>query len=123
MANNTIDIQKISNQLNYLKETKTQIQQALMDKGQVIDESRPFRDYVENIDKLGSIKKYNTVDELNADTMVDADTIGLVYKDELLKPESFDTIISGGVYLPKHIKLNASCTTILRRVMGDQYDN
>ena len=53
MAESTINIQKIQNQLNYLQETKAQIQQALKDKGQLIDETKPFRNYVENIDKLG----------------------------------------------------------------------
>lgn len=100
-----IDIETIQAQLNYLKETKSQLKQSLQNKGQVIDDSKPFRDYTVNIDKLGSVKIFNSVDEMNTDLSSDDKTIGLVYERHLNKP-AFDSIMSGGISLPKVIKLN-----------------
>lgn len=71
----TIDIKTIQAQLDYLKETKSQLKQSLQNKGQVIDDTKPFRDYTENIDKLGSVKLYNSIDEMNNDLTRDRKSV------------------------------------------------
>lgn len=102
-----IDIETIQTQLNYLKETKLQLKQSLENKGQVIDDSKPFRDYTENIDKLGSVKMFNSIDEMNSDVSSDDKTIGLVYSHHLNEP-TFDSNMAGGISLPRVIKLDIS---------------
>ena len=44
--------QDIIDELNYLKETKQQIKQAIIDKGQEIEENTPFRYYAEKISNI-----------------------------------------------------------------------
>lgn len=101
----SIDIKTIQAQLDYLKETKSQLKQSLQNKGQVIDDTKPFRDYTENIDKLGSVKLYNSIDEMNNDLTSDNNTVGLIYERHLNEP-TFESEMSGGISLPRAVKLD-----------------
>lgn len=74
IINNTL-----SDHLTYLEETKEQIKQALIDKGQQINDTKPFRGYVDNINNLGTAQLYNNIDEMNASTSVVNGSIGIVY--------------------------------------------
>lgn len=75
IINNTL-----SDHLTYLEETKEQIKQALIDKGQQIDDTKPFRGYVDNINNLGTAQLYNNIDEMNNTTKVIPNgTFGIVY--------------------------------------------
>ena len=42
----------ISDKLDYLNETKAQIKQAIIDKGQEVSDETPFRDYVQKIQDI-----------------------------------------------------------------------
>lgn len=42
----------ITNQLNYLNETKQMLKQAIIDKGQELDDATPFRNYVEKVSAI-----------------------------------------------------------------------
>jgi surface protein len=100
-----VDIKTIQAQLDYLKETKSQLKQSLQNKGQLIEDDKPFRDYTENIDKLGSVKIFNSIDEMNSDLTSDNNTIGLIYERYLNEP-TFESEMSGGISLPSVIKLD-----------------
>ena len=65
MADYDIVMQKI----DYLDDTKHQIKDAIIEKGQQIEDNDPFRDYVEKIKELttGDIRLFNTIDEMNND--------------------------------------------------------
>lgn len=82
-----IDINTIYNQLNYLDETKSEIKQALINKGQEISDSQTFRSYVDNINNLGMLKQFNTVNEMEEDTTAKDGDIALVYN---LNEEEFE---------------------------------
>lgn len=69
----------LSEQLTYLEETKKQMQAVLTEKGQVVDDSIPFRSYIDNISNLGSAQLYNNLDEMNASTTAVDGSIGIVY--------------------------------------------
>lgn len=74
-----VDINTIYNQLNYLDETKQQLRTALINKGQTVPVSQPFRNYVDNINNLGTAKLYNDINEMTNDTTVVNGTFGTVY--------------------------------------------
>lgn len=69
----------LSEQLTYLEETKRQMQAALAEKGQIVDDSIPFRSYIDNISNLGTAQLYNNLDEMNASTTAVDGSIGIVY--------------------------------------------
>lgn len=99
-----IDINTIQNQLNYLKETKAQIQQSLINKGQVIDDTVSFRDYSKGIDKLGSVKQFDSIEDMQADTGNDDGAVAVVYKSEVSDISGWDATVSGGLCLIKTIE-------------------
>lgn len=77
----------IITKLNYLKDTKLAIKQALVSKGQIITDSTPFRDYVDIIVKMTG----NPSDEGLGEDMLKLDNInGEVY----LKTYGHDGIIN-----------------------------
>ena len=47
-----MDIQELNRQLSYLEETKNLMKQALIDKGQPVDDNTTFREYIDNMDTL-----------------------------------------------------------------------
>ena len=47
--------QDLLDNLNYLDETKKQIKQAIVDKGQPISDTDSFRSYVDKIDKISTL--------------------------------------------------------------------
>ena len=51
--------QDLLDNLNYLDETKKQIKQAIVDKGQPISDTDSFRSYVDKIDKISTLASPN----------------------------------------------------------------
>lgn len=99
MSENTIDIKTISNQLNYLKDTKSQLKQAMIDKGLQVDDTTPFRDYVSQISNMENVMIFDTLEEMNNTTGVADGTLCIVYKNgghTVTASEKF----KGPIYIP-----------------------
>ena len=69
----------IAEQLSYLEETKKQLKAVLSDKGQVISDEVPFRNYVDNINNLGAAQLFNNYDEMNISNIKTEGSIGIIY--------------------------------------------
>ena len=111
-----IDINAINNQLNYLDETKQEIKQALINKGQVVTDAQTFRSYVDNINNLGMLKQFNTYNELEEDTTAKDGDIAIVYN---LSEELPDVdVVYDNFWFPKRIKLNGTVDAIGRTISG-----
>ena len=100
MSVNSIDIGTISNQLNYLKDTKAQLKQVLIDKGLQVDDTTPFRDYASQISNMENVMLFDSLDEMNNTIDVADGTLCLVYKNGGHKVTATDTF-KGPVYLPR----------------------
>lgn len=109
-----IDINTIQNQLNYLKETKAQMKQSLINKGQVIDETVSFRDYSKGIDKLGTVKQFASIEEMQADTENDEGAIAVVYKASVTDIEGWDSTVSGGLCLTKTVEADGHASDVVQ---------
>lgn len=81
MSETVIHNEALSNKLNYLGETKQQIKEALVYKGQTVNSSDSFRDYVEKIKNIvtGDVILYRSVSEMKNQTGIEEGQIGLVY--------------------------------------------
>lgn len=81
MSETVIHNEALSNKLNYLGETKEQIKNALVYKGQTVSSSDTFRDYVDKIKNIvtGDVILYRSVSEMKNQTGVEEGQIGLVY--------------------------------------------
>lgn len=95
-----VDINTIYNQLNYLDETKQEIKQALINKGQEVTSEQTFRSYVNNINNLGNIKLFNTVQEMQDDPTAKPDDMAVVYNINENEIIDLDTTYSN-LWLPK----------------------
>ena len=102
------DYVDVMNKLNYLDDTKVQIKDAIIEKGQQIEDEASFREYVEKILNIdaGKVKLYNSEAEMYADTNVKVDDIALVYNtifNDITYRSSFDSVA-----INKHLTLGAS---------------
>lgn len=87
----------VMNKLTYLDDTKIQIKDAIIEKGQQIEDEASFREYVAKILNIdaGKVKLYNSETEMYADTKVKVDDIALVYSTEftdITYRSSFDSV-------------------------------
>lgn len=71
----------VMQKLDYLEDTKIQIKNAIVDKGQPIEEQDPFRDYVEKIMKItsGGVKLFNTLEDMYDDSKAKEGDLAVVY--------------------------------------------
>lgn len=74
-----IEVNNVRSQLSYLTDTKEIIKQALLNKGANITDETTFRNYATEIDKLGNVKIYNTLLDMEADTLNEDGTVSVVY--------------------------------------------
>lgn len=104
MADYDIVMQKI----DYLDDTKHQIKDAIIEKGQQIEDNDPFRDYVEKIKELttGDIRLFNTIDEMNNDQKPKKDGDLAVVYNRTLEPITND-ITFGSIEIPKVINIGS----------------
>lgn len=73
--------QDLQDNLNYLSETKTQIKQAITDKGQVIADTDTFRSYAQKIKDISSgVKLFETEEAMQADPSPKVGDLATVYK-------------------------------------------
>lgn len=100
MSESVIDINTISNQLNYLKDTKAQLQQALVDKGLAVDSNTPFREYAAQLNAMENVLRFNSLDEMNARTDVADGTLALVYGNGGIDVTA-DMTFPGPIYIPR----------------------
>lgn len=100
MSENTVDIKTIHNQLNYLKDTKAQLQQALVDKGLPIDDTTPFRDYVSQLSNMENVLRFNSIEEMEAKIDVADGALAIVYKNGGKAVKATDTF-KGPIYIPR----------------------
>lgn len=112
-----VDINTIQNQLNYLSETKSILKTTLQSKGVNVTDDTPLRDYATELENLPSIKLYDTVEELENDTSVTNNLLGIVYKNGAEKV-SFTEEFEGPIVLPKVIELDITIAE-LRNIIGN----
>ena len=113
MADYDIVMQKI----DYLDDTKHQIKDAIIEKGQQIEDNDPFRDYVEKIKELttGDIRLFNTIDEMNNDQKPKKDGDLAVVYNRTLEPIT-NAITFGSIEIPKVINIGSTSETKDRRL-------
>ena len=95
------NITALNNELTKLENTKNNIKNSLMNKGQNIADDRPFSNYVQNIDALGTVHQFNTKAEMDTTTNLPKGTLGIVYSD--YKYSEVDTVFTDSIYLPKKL--------------------
>ena len=87
----------VMNKLDYLDDTKAQIKEAIIEKGQQITDETAFREYVAKILDIdaGRVKLYDTEADMYADTNVNAEDLALVYNTsfrDITYNSSFDNV-------------------------------
>lgn len=115
MSNTTIDAQ-----LSYLEETKKQLQLALSEKGQPIDNNVPFRDYVDTINNLSTVKIYKSKEDMEADTSSSDKTLCLIYNDNRINPEYNTTF--NYIWLPRKVTVPFETSSTERGQLMDEID-
>ena len=95
------NITALNNELTKLENTKNNIKNSLINKGQNITDNRPFSNYVENIDALGTVHQFNTKAEMNTITNLPKGTLGIVYGE--YKYSDANTVFTNSIYLPKNL--------------------
>lgn len=108
----------MNEKLAYLAETKEQIKAALINKGANITPSTTFRSYVDAINNLkiggegdesvGSVKLFDTINDMNADTTIQEGDMAVVYGAQFEKLTS-DKAFSSLTVLPT-VVLNEAVT-------------
>lgn len=71
MSDNTVNIDE---QLTMLEETKAQLKQAIVNKGQVIEDSDTFRSYVDKVTNISTLAKETADATATADTLMEGKT-------------------------------------------------
>lgn len=86
MANENYTVQDLQDNLNYLNETKGIIKNAIIAKGQTIENSDTFRSYAEKISAIetgAGVKLFETEKEMQADPKAKEGDLAVVYKSEI----------------------------------------
>lgn len=99
------DYDRVMGKLDYLEETKTQIKEAIKDKGQDILDSDTFRTYVEKIQQItdGGVKIFNTIEEMQQDPKAKEGDLAIVYN--TLFTNIYYGVSFSAILIPKVITL------------------
>lgn len=102
------DYENVIRKIDYLDDTKQQIKEAIIEKGQQIEDDDPFREYVDKIRELsnGDIRLFNTIEEMNSDQKPKKDGDLAVVYNKTLEPLT-DLISFGAIIIPKIINLGS----------------
>ena len=100
-----MNIDNLGNQLNYLENTKSLIMNSLIEKGQDINSDSTFRSYIDSIDRLSNVRKFNTLDDMNTDPNPKENDLALVYGPYREVKENEDITC---LYFPKKINITKS---------------
>lgn len=112
----------IANELNILKQTKQDIQAAIIDKGQAMSADTAFSDYSDHIQKLSDVKLFSSYDEMLEDTSSKNEQIGLVYEYRLENVKSLDEVIIEDLYFPKEVQMGDLQELYNKSYTGVLYD-
>ena len=99
---------EVMEKLNYLDDTKVQIKDAIIEKGQEITDLDTFRDYVAKILDIdsGKVKLYNSEEDMYADDKAKSGDLALVY-DTSYKDIEMNYVFNE-IIIPKNITLGMS---------------
>ena len=102
------DYDNVMRKIDYLDDTKQQIKDAIIEKGQQIEDDDPFREYVDKIKELstGDIRLFNTIEEMNSDQKPKKDgDLAVVYNKTFAPLLANSTF--GAIIIPKVIHLGS----------------
>ena len=104
------DYDDVMRKLDYLEDTKSQIKEAIVDKGQPIEEQDPFREYVDKIKKItsGGVKLFDSLDEMYADTKSKEGDLAVVYNNDF--SDIYYGVTFSAIQIPKVINISNSQT-------------
>ena len=102
------DYDNVMRKIDYLDDTKQQIKEAIIEKGQQIEDDDPFREYVDKIKELsnGDIRLFNTIDEMNSDQKPKKENDLAVVYNRTLEPIAAN-ISFGSIVIPKIFHLGS----------------
>lgn len=102
------DYDNVMRKIDYLDDTKQQIKEAIIEKGQQIEDDDPFREYVDKIRELsnGDIRLFNTIEEMNSDQKPKKDGDLAVVYNKTLEPLT-NSISFGAIVIPKVINIGS----------------
>ena len=102
------DYDNVMRKIDYLDDTKQQIKDAIIEKGQQIEDDDPFREYVDKIKELsnGDIRLFNTIDEMNSDQKPKKENDLAVVYNRTLEPITAN-ISFGSIVIPKIFHLGS----------------
>lgn len=103
------DYDRVVRKLDYLDETKQQIKEAIIEKGQTIEDTDPFRDYVEKIREMttGDIRLFSTIAEMNSDQKPKKDNDLAVVYDNTIQPLTETSTISA-IVIPRVVYIGTT---------------
>ena len=103
------DYDRVVRKLDYLDETKQQIKEAIIEKGQTIEDTDSFRDYAEKIREMtvGDIRLFSTIAEMNSDQKSKKDNDLAVVYDNTIQPLTETSTISA-IVIPKIVYLGTT---------------
>ena len=104
------DYDDVMRKLDYLEDTKSQIKEAIVDKGQPIEAQDPFREYVDKIKKItsGGVKLFDSLDEMYADTKSKEGDLAVVYNNDF--SDIYYGVTFSAIQIPKVINISNSQT-------------
>lgn len=86
------DATNLEQKLSYLNETKSLLKNAIIAKGQQIDDTTPFRDYVDKVSQIesgsGDVKLFETQEEMQADTTAKEGDLAVVYRSSIANAQA-----------------------------------
>lgn len=102
------DYDNVMRKIDYLDDTKQQIKDAIIEKGQQIEDDDPFREYVDKIKELstGDIRLFNTIEEMNSDQKPKKDGDLAVVYNKTFAPLLVNSTF-GAIIIPKVIHLGS----------------